>query len=271
MKSLGIEEHVMHSEGGISLTNEYADQIENLLSPLVGDLMAKMALKSQCKSLGILPEEIGLQHLEPLAMKIGFALGIHGHRDKTDKIVTSIKNMSSDVLDKRGKVKGTILSSVIEYVSVKWGAGLAQEIKLMTGHTDTFKPGTWHTIIMLESTLQRLENAKGQGAKSPSYDIGYQLTSNLKFDNSKFLFADTRKSALDTFSNIKFYFDINGIKIFERSKKEIIITLQEGTSPHLNQFLKGICDGILRLGTMTGSADLKESPGSPMMITVHIN
>jgi hypothetical protein len=253
------------------VTNEYASQIEALLSPLVGDLMAKMALRSQCKSLGILPEEIDIQHLDMLATKIGFALGIHGHREKAEMIVSTIKDMSSGVLEQRGKVKGTVLSGVIDYVSQKWGAGLAQELKMMTGHPGEFKPGTWYTLIMLESTLERLEKSKGQGTKSLSHDLGYQLMANLKLDNAKFLFTNSEAANYSLISDIKFYFDIIGVTISSKGEKEIKISYQESTSPYLNQFLAGLCEGMMKAGNRAGRVELKESPGSATIISVNFN
>lgn|GEM_PF-2089141 len=266
--NMGIEAHVILSGGGITVTNEYADKIEKLLSPLVGDLMAKMALKSQCKSLGIVPEDIGLQHLQPLATKIGFALAIHGHREKAENIVSIINNMSSDVLEKRGKVKGTILSSLIDIVALKWGAGLAQDLKRITGHTETFKPGTWHTLIMLESTLGHIESSKAQGGKFPSYDIGYQLMSNLKFDNARYLFADSEKSTLDTISNLKLILELNEMRVDKKGDKEINFSYGEETTQHFNQFLMGLCDGILKLRDKTGKAVLKHSSASSTVISI---
>jgi hypothetical protein len=52
-----------------------------------------MAVKSQCKSLGITPNEIGQRDLDALSKKIGDALAFHGHKDEADKIVRMIKSM----------------------------------------------------------------------------------------------------------------------------------------------------------------------------------
>ena len=76
------------------MPNHYADRIEHLLSPLVGEFIAKMAVKSQCKSIGITPDNIQRQNLETLSKKIGDALAFHGHKDEANKIVTAIKNMT---------------------------------------------------------------------------------------------------------------------------------------------------------------------------------
>jgi hypothetical protein len=75
------------------MVNKYGQKIEQLLSPLVGDFIAKMAVKSQCKSLGITPENIQPQNLEALSKKIGDALAFHGHKDEAVKIVKTIKSL----------------------------------------------------------------------------------------------------------------------------------------------------------------------------------
>jgi hypothetical protein len=75
------------------LPNNYAQKIERLLSPMVGDFIAKMAIKSQCKSLGITPENIRPTHLEALSKKIGDALAFHGHQDEAGSIVKKIETM----------------------------------------------------------------------------------------------------------------------------------------------------------------------------------
>lgn len=75
------------------VVNHYAEKIERLLAPLVGEFIAKMAVKSQCKSLGITPDDIGPHHLEDLSKKIGQALSFHGHREQAEKIVQMIKRL----------------------------------------------------------------------------------------------------------------------------------------------------------------------------------
>ncbi len=71
----------------------YASKIESLLTPLVGDFMSKMAVKSQCKSLGIAPEQIAPQHLDGLAQKIGLALSVSVDQGKVNSIVQQIKSL----------------------------------------------------------------------------------------------------------------------------------------------------------------------------------
>ena len=75
------------------MANRFADSIEKLLSPLVGDFVAKMAVKSQCRAIGITPEDIGPQHLPDLARKIGAALAFQGKKAEAEGIVKKIETM----------------------------------------------------------------------------------------------------------------------------------------------------------------------------------
>lgn len=61
------------------MANELAQNIEKLLEPIVGDFIAKAAVKAQCKSIGTTPDELGPQHLEALSKKIEAAIKIYGH------------------------------------------------------------------------------------------------------------------------------------------------------------------------------------------------
>jgi hypothetical protein len=65
--------------GGALLANELAQKIEKLLEPIVGDFIAKAAVKAQCKSIGTTPDDLNPQHLEALSKKIEAAIKIYGH------------------------------------------------------------------------------------------------------------------------------------------------------------------------------------------------
>lgn len=75
------------------MANRFAESIERLLAPLVGDFVAKMAVKSQCNALGITPDDIGPQHLPQLAKKIGDALAFQGKKAEADGITRKIESM----------------------------------------------------------------------------------------------------------------------------------------------------------------------------------
>ncbi len=61
------------------MSNELAQRIEKLLEPIVGDFIARAAVKAQCKSIGTTPDELKADHLDPLSRKIEAAIKIYGH------------------------------------------------------------------------------------------------------------------------------------------------------------------------------------------------
>ena len=63
------------------MSNELARKIEQILEPIVGDFIAKAAVKAQCKSIGTTPDDLQVYHLESLSKKIESALRIYGYED----------------------------------------------------------------------------------------------------------------------------------------------------------------------------------------------
>jgi len=72
--------------------NLYARKIYEIVSPVLGDLMTKGALRSQCKKIGISEESIEYKHLSILSENIGKAMilfiGTENARLITNKIKT---------------------------------------------------------------------------------------------------------------------------------------------------------------------------------------
>jgi hypothetical protein len=50
--------------------NQYAQKIHEIISPVLGELMAKGSLRTQCKNLGITEETIQLKDLPALSEKL---------------------------------------------------------------------------------------------------------------------------------------------------------------------------------------------------------
>jgi len=73
-------------------SNTYAQQIFNLLSPLVGDFMAKGVLKSQVQRLGKTEESITKEDLPRLADDISKGLVVFVGTDVAQKVAAKIKS-----------------------------------------------------------------------------------------------------------------------------------------------------------------------------------
>ena len=72
-------------------TNYYAAQIFSILSPLIGELMAKGAIRSQCNKIGITEESIQKQHLATLAAGVRKALTLFVGSEGASQIENRIK------------------------------------------------------------------------------------------------------------------------------------------------------------------------------------
>ena len=75
------------------MTNLYAEKIKGIISPLVGDFIAKMAVDSQCKAIGITADGIQAQHLDALATKFKSAMAFYGYQNEAENIAKAIQSL----------------------------------------------------------------------------------------------------------------------------------------------------------------------------------
>lgn len=75
------------------MTNIYAEKIKSLISPHVGDFIAKKAVESQCKAIGITPDSISAQHLDALAKKFENAMAFYGYKNEAENIAKAIRSI----------------------------------------------------------------------------------------------------------------------------------------------------------------------------------
>lgn len=78
------------------MANRYAQQISQILTPVVGRFMGEVAVRAHCKALNIDPEAIGPQHLEPLAKRIEDALEYFGAGDRAAQVAAMIRQLRQE-------------------------------------------------------------------------------------------------------------------------------------------------------------------------------
>lgn len=59
--------------------NPLARKVADILEPRVGAIVAQAMVEKQCKGLGISPDRLMKEHLDPLSRKIEHVLVIFGH------------------------------------------------------------------------------------------------------------------------------------------------------------------------------------------------
>jgi hypothetical protein len=73
--------------------NLYARKIYEIVSPVLGDMMTKGALRSQCKKIGISEESIEYKHLNLLSENIGKAMVLFIGTENARLIANKIKTL----------------------------------------------------------------------------------------------------------------------------------------------------------------------------------
>lgn len=71
-------------------SNKYAQQVFEILAPLVGDLMAKGVVKSQSALIGLKPEDLKREDMPKLAEKVKKGMSVFLGSDSALKIADRI-------------------------------------------------------------------------------------------------------------------------------------------------------------------------------------
>lgn len=71
------------------------DQIVEILIPFIGKQMAIASLNTQCKKIGISPENLSKEHIDALIKYLQPAIKVFAGQAHTDRIIETIKKMKS--------------------------------------------------------------------------------------------------------------------------------------------------------------------------------
>lgn len=77
----------------IQYNNQYALKIYEMISPIVGEILAHGALTSQCNKIDIAPEQIDQGHLKAISSGFQQALGIFVGTEGAKIISQQIENL----------------------------------------------------------------------------------------------------------------------------------------------------------------------------------
>jgi hypothetical protein len=72
---------------------EIADEIVSVLSPVIGNGLAKSAVTVQCRKMGILPENLSRENIEEFSRHFKKMMAIFAGEQVADEIVVKIKRI----------------------------------------------------------------------------------------------------------------------------------------------------------------------------------
>lgn len=70
-----------------------SDQVVSLLEPHIGKIMAKASVKTQCKKIGITPEQLSSAHLKEFTEQLESGLVVFVGNEKAEVIIKKIEQM----------------------------------------------------------------------------------------------------------------------------------------------------------------------------------
>jgi hypothetical protein len=240
------------------LFSKIVEQVE----PTIGEHNAYRLIEGYCEQIGVTPENLQPKETGLLVMNLMSYLSEILPKKDWYFLDEKFKHILSELFEMRIKVKGIILTIVIDYIHLKRGKDALRRIEEKVLNKPNFNKDTWYPIYILEDLLSISEEVMLESWSLRSKDIGeYVICENI-LPNSECLFGTKLSSTCNAFENINEVLYLH--KFYVRIDEDNITLSFEGEiSNYLKDFFKGICQGILKmrnLKPLSTSTDDSEDP-----------
>jgi hypothetical protein len=224
------------------LFSKIVEQVE----PTLGENNAYRLIEGYCEQIGVSPENLQPKETGLLVMNLMSYLSEILPKKDWYFLDEKFKHILNELFEMRIKVKGIILTIVIDYICLKRGKDALRRIEGEGILKPNFKEDTWYPIYILEELLNISEEVMLESWSLRSKDIGeYVICENI-LPNGEYLFGTKLSNTSNAFENINEIIYLNKFLV-KNEEDEIILSFEGDISNYCKDFLKGICQGIFKI------------------------
>lgn len=231
-------------------------ELVNILRETSLDDNADAIVNNVCNDLNILPDNIHEKDIAFIILGIMSSVEKHLDINEWDELDTSYKKYLNKNEDSMlpGKVKGEILDSILDYVSIKGGITSLEAVKSNAELSKSLWVDKWYPMSILDDLLNSIVTQMGIKKGQRCRDVGHHvcnkllLFSDLKFYHS-LLYSLHRIIEVVTF---KWY------SLDQETPSTINLRFDGNLSNNINEFIIGLCEGILDLRDIEADISVME-------------
>jgi hypothetical protein len=228
------------------MSSQFFDKIVQVMDNTVELGNCREFVMHQCRIIGQTPDELRPENGGLFVMKLMSSLSDRLSKRDWDALDRGFKNLLFRNIPSRGKVKGAVITGTFKYVSLKQGRLTLDEIKKRICAPNLFREDGWYPIIILEEVLQEVNYVLSYKGGLRSRSVGRYIISERLLRNGDFLFGKNQKSTYHAFRNLN---EITTLTSFSLKKENglLLLSYEGDYDAHFQEFLMGLCDGILKL------------------------
>lgn len=207
--------------------------------------MAEEILSAQCRSLGKTPEGLRREDCGLLVVSLMVELSGSVPESKWRELDAELKVLLDDG-EQKGKVKGGVLSGVLDYVALKRGKTTLEALKRDMDIKSEFRPETWYPVGILVNILSRIGATPSQYRRSRCHDLGHYIITQSRLGTNVHLFGKRNRDIGESLSNLKELIMLEAFQI-RMEGGSASLEFESSYKGYLDDFMMGMCEGLFSL------------------------
>jgi hypothetical protein len=157
------------------------------------------------------------------------------------------KKIFSDSLESKAKVKGIVLSCVQDYLSLKRGRSLIENIQARYNLPPYYNPDCWYPCFILKGFLSEANKIYLQSPSIKSNIIGSYVILRGKLPQREHLFGKSQRSDMMAFRNLSELLNLDNFRTIRKNQQVMALYFDGNVSILIKEFISGMCEGILNI------------------------
>ncbi|MCK4790303.1 MAG: heme NO-binding domain-containing protein [Desulfobacteraceae bacterium] len=281
MKENGRRDHPSKNKNNNKQNNtlrpqasEFFDQIETIFKQTKLKDQARQIIIKECEENNIAPQDLTLENGAMIVLGFMTTAGEYlspeewGELDKQLKALVGTEKKHPI----RGKVRGSILSATLQYTAHKGGQESLTRVKEQADLEHEIHSETWYPLSVHHDLLTAIETRMGTKQGNRFKDIGKYLLTQRTMTETKHWFENHNRSILQIMQNMQEILQLNSFLISTETPAETTIQYEGASSPPIQDFITGICQGILELHKTKATITMGEGEAEDTSkITIAVN
>jgi hypothetical protein len=228
------------------MASELFNKMVQLVESNVDNIDAHSVVDQSCRQIGLLPDDLRFKHIGQLLIKL--MSNLDGQIPKTDwyYLDRSFKKIFREKESLRARVKGNVLSSVQDFVTRKRGSIIFDQINDSINIPKSFKEEKWYPIILLDAMLIKADTIFLESSGINPWAVGHDIIFQKGLPNGYHLFGREQLTIVDAFNNIGEIIILENFSLRERDGV-LGLYFENEVSDYCQEFMRGICDAILKI------------------------
>ncbi|MCK5038474.1 MAG: hypothetical protein KAS16_05190 [Thermoplasmata archaeon] len=235
------------------MPGELFDEMVKVIETSISIEDPKGLVEEQCSFIGKVPDELTSDDGSFLVLSIMTNLGDSITKEEWEKLDAGFKELLSEEVKIHGKVRGGIIKGIMQYYSFKKGQKGLELLEIRTHRSTKFRNDSWYPATILGDLLVSIDDMYG-AEYSRSKEIGEYIILNNHILPIFHWFNRENNEQEIALKNLQELLLLDDFKV-DSNNGNCNFSFTGLNTHQLQQFILGMCNGILKLRECNGNGN----------------